>query len=418
MRRIFRRPCWPPIRTAPGAVEALLNQALQHSNLGSADEADDPVRAGRGAGRKRPGRSTRMLRNYRAIHLINQGQRGRRARRARQAASARRRAAASGRRPTRRSTPRSRPSSTPSRPAARGLRGAASRSAARSSGRGSSTPRRSICAAPCSPGPAAASRRGSRAGAGRSRAGRRSARAGSISTLWLRAQIHGELAAIAEEQRRSGRRRARASTRRSPCSRPSYPGSPALLSARARLAAFLAPQPAGPTTLWPLYRQIVDANRGRRPALADACAARSAPYFALLVREAARPGSVAEMFKASQLLVRPGVAQTQAVLARELSGGSDEASRLFRQSVDLARDIERAPGRDRRGSPPCPRRPPRPSARLAALRAELSRGWRRARSRPSRSSPTSPRYRVVSRRRDAARRASAGCSGRARPITR
>jgi hypothetical protein len=47
------------------------------------------------------------------------------------------------------------------------------------------------------------------------------------------------------------------------------------------------------------------------------------------------------MFRASQLLIRPGVAQTQAVLARELSGGSDEAARLFRQSVNLTRDIER-----------------------------------------------------------------------------
>jgi CHAT domain-containing protein len=35
------------------------------------------------------------------------------------------------------------------------------------------------------------------------------------------------------------------------------------------------------------------------------------------------------------------VAQTQAVLARELSGGSDEASGLFRQSLTLSRDIVR-----------------------------------------------------------------------------
>ena len=51
---------------------------------------------------------------------------------------------------------------------------------------------------------------------------------------------------------------------------------------------------------------------------------------------------MADLFAASQVLVRPGVAQTQAVLARELSGGSDEAARLFRQSVTLTRDIERA----------------------------------------------------------------------------
>jgi CHAT domain-containing protein len=49
-----------------------------------------------------------------------------------------------------------------------------------------------------------------------------------------------------------------------------------------------------------------------------------------------------EIFAATQLMVRPGLAQTQAVLARELSGGTDEASRLFRQSVTLTRQIERA----------------------------------------------------------------------------
>ncbi len=41
-------------------------------------------------------------------------------------------------------------------------------------------------------------------------------------------------------------------------------------------------------------------------------------------------------------MVRPGLAQTQAVLARELTGGTDEASRLFRQSVTLTRQVERS----------------------------------------------------------------------------
>ena len=48
-----------------------------------------------------------------------------------------------------------------------------------------------------------------------------------------------------------------------------------------------------------------------------------------------------EIFIATQLMLRPGLAQTQAVLARELSGGTDEASRLFRQSVTLTRQLER-----------------------------------------------------------------------------
>ena len=63
------------------------------------------------------------------------------------------------------------------------------------------------------------------------------------------------------------------------------------------------------------------------------------PYFDLLSRPEAGTGAAADLFKASQILVRPGVAQTQAVLARELSGGSDEASRLFRPSVNLSRVI-------------------------------------------------------------------------------
>ena len=53
------------------------------------------------------------------------------------------------------------------------------------------------------------------------------------------------------------------------------------------------------------------------------------------------PAAQAEIFAATQLMVRPGLAQTQAVLARELTGGTDEASRLFRQSVTLTRQVER-----------------------------------------------------------------------------
>ena len=43
-------------------------------------------------------------------------------------------------------------------------------------------------------------------------------------------------------------------------------------------------------------------------------------------------------------MLRPGIAQTQALLARELSGGDDEAAGLFRQSVTLSRYISRATG--------------------------------------------------------------------------
>src|SRR3546814_18736274 len=59
-------------------------------------------------------------------------------------------------------------------------------------------------------------------------------------------------------------------------------------------------------------------------------------------RAATDPPAVGEVFVASQLQFRPGVADTQAVLARELSSGSDDGARLFRQATTLNRDIERA----------------------------------------------------------------------------
>jgi CHAT domain-containing protein len=64
------------------------------------------------------------------------------------------------------------------------------------------------------------------------------------------------------------------------------------------------------------------------------------PYVDLLLKKD-DPAAKAEIFAATQLMMRPGLAQTQAVLARELSGGSDDASRLFRQAVTLTRQVER-----------------------------------------------------------------------------
>ena len=79
------------------------------------------------------------------------------------------------------------------------------------------------------------------------------------------------------------------------------------------------------------------------------------------------------------MLVRPGVAQTQAVLARELSGGSDEAARLFRQSVTLTRDIERARVELARLEAS-----PAPTAATTARIAELTRLARRMAARSDR----------------------------------
>jgi hypothetical protein len=65
------------------------------------------------------------------------------------------------------------------------------------------------------------------------------------------------------------------------------------------------------------------------------------PYLDLLLARPDDPDSVSEIFATTQLMIRPGLAQTQAVLARELSGGTGEAARLFRQAVTLAREVER-----------------------------------------------------------------------------
>jgi CHAT domain-containing protein len=159
-----------------------------------------------------------------------------------------------------------------------------------------------------------------------------------VSTLWMRAQIHSELASIAE----NGGNAAEAEAQHKQAIallETSYPGSSALLSAQARLAGFYV-RTGRPEPATALFRQVVDAGSTRGD---SSLALRRAlePYFALLARSGA-PTAAADMFKASQILVRPGVAQTQAVLARELSGGSDEASRLFRQAINLNRDIERS----------------------------------------------------------------------------
>ena len=158
------------------------------------------------------------------------------------------------------------------------------------------------------------------------------------STVWMRAQLMGELASIAEDQgnRTEAERQHQAAIA---LLNANYPNSSALLNAQSRLAAFYTRSGQSDQAV-ALYRQIVDANA--TSGNGSATLRRTlAPYFALLAKENGRPDAVADMFKASQVLVRPGVAQTQAVLARELSGGSDGAARLFRQSVTLTRDIER-----------------------------------------------------------------------------
>jgi CHAT domain-containing protein len=164
-------------------------------------------------------------------------------------------------------------------------------------------------------------------------------RGGRIAaTIWLAAQIRGDLAAIAEARgdQAEAERQHRLAIH---LLETNYPGSSALTSAKGRLAGYYARTGRADQALV-LFREIVaanadsgDASPGTRRLLE--------PYFELLAARGADPAAAADLFAASQILVRPGVAQTQAVLARELSGGSDEAAGLFRQSVNLTRDIER-----------------------------------------------------------------------------
>ena len=159
------------------------------------------------------------------------------------------------------------------------------------------------------------------------------------SIIWLRAQILGDLAAIAEDQKNSAGadqlyRQGVALLETN------YPGSAALLNAKARLAGFLA-RSGQLATAESMFHDIVH-SQGDTTNLPPSFANVLRPYVDLLLKKGDDPAAAAEIFAATQLMVRPGLAQTQAVLARELDGGTDQASRLFRQSVTLTRQAESA----------------------------------------------------------------------------
>jgi len=154
----------------------------------------------------------------------------------------------------------------------------------------------------------------------------------------MRAQIYGDLAAIAEANGTAAEAD-RLYRQGVTVLESNYPGSAALLNAKARLAGYLARTgqlPAAETMFAEIVHSQPDTSN-----LPPSFAHVLRPYVDILLKKA-DPASTAEIFAATQLMVRPGLAQTQAVLARELSGGTGEASRLFRQSVTLTRQIERA----------------------------------------------------------------------------
>ncbi|SNS81649.1 CHAT domain-containing protein [Sphingomonas laterariae] len=159
------------------------------------------------------------------------------------------------------------------------------------------------------------------------------------STAWLRSETQQELALIAEAEGNYGAAESYL-TEAVRIFEVEHPQSPALLAAKARLAAFLGRRGQTDRAL-ALYGEVVTESASM-PGSAATMRDLLQPYFALLIdRAASDPQAAAQMFDASQILQRPGVAQTQAVLARELSEGNDEASALFRLSVTRTREIAR-----------------------------------------------------------------------------
>ena len=163
-----------------------------------------------------------------------------------------------------------------------------------------------------------------------------------VSTGFLRSEIQIELGLIAEAQGRLPEA-GLAFDRAIGAIGTAFPGSPAVLIAMARKAEFLG-RTGDVAGARALYGQVVAAA----PGVPDAGATLRTllgPYFALLARDGgAVSASAAAMFDASQVLQRPGVAQTQAILARQLSEGNDEASSLFRLSVARSREVARLDG--------------------------------------------------------------------------
>jgi CHAT domain-containing protein len=164
------------------------------------------------------------------------------------------------------------------------------------------------------------------------------------SARWLLSEIQVERAMIAEARGdRSGV--ASAFDAAIAALTDSFPQSPALMSVQARKAGYLmrSGDVAGARTL---FDSIV-AGAGSSTDSATALQGTMGPYFELLARDGSAE-SAAAMFRAAQILQRPGVAQTQAILARQYSAGSDEGSALFRLAVARTREILREEGEIRR----------------------------------------------------------------------
>ena len=167
----------------------------------------------------------------------------------------------------------------------------------------------------------------------------RTVREGTIqSVAWMLADIAQERALVAEGRSEGALARTRYDEAIAILAR-AYPDSPALLSAQARKAAMLA-RLGDRASGRALFRQVV-AEAGSVLDGGSTLRGLLDPYLAMLADEN-DGAAAAEAFAAAQAHQRPGVAQTQAVLARQFSEGSDEASALFRLSLARTREIARA----------------------------------------------------------------------------
>jgi hypothetical protein len=161
-----------------------------------------------------------------------------------------------------------------------------------------------------------------------------------LSILWLRAAVATQMAAVAEQLGKPGDADA-ALADAVRLTEAQFPLSAALLAAQARQAAFWSRRGRAAEAATQ-FRAIVKAAPDT-PGAGQVLRPLLAPWFAQLAAGDAA-ANASDLFDASQILVRPGVAQTQAVLARELSGGNDAAAGLFRQSITLSRDLVRTQG--------------------------------------------------------------------------
>ena len=157
------------------------------------------------------------------------------------------------------------------------------------------------------------------------------------SAGWLSADIEVERAVVAEAAGDSGSASGAYDAAIDLLGK-NFPDSPMLLAARARKAAFLARRGDDPGAR-ALFAEVVDQSASI-PDSGIALRDLLTPYFEMLANDGSAT-SAALMFRAAQALARPGVAQTQAVLARQLSEGDSEASALFRLAIKRTREIAR-----------------------------------------------------------------------------